>query len=174
MTKTPLFLLSIKRKLARKKIKEWLKSETKSTQEREAKRIKIYSKTLMINLAINLLLSKLLKAQLNLHCQPLLLMRTDLWIKWETQMICSTWIRVNMIETLILLVLSRKIGKITITKEVKTLERLTLQLFKPIIFLFQTHGRELLQSTNQSICNQVISKKQQLPSLAYQEFLLLT
>lgn len=144
----------------------------KSILEREAKRIKIYSKILTINLQTNLSLSKLSKIQLNLLYQPLLPMKIDHWIQLEDKMIYSIVIKVNMLETLIRLVIFIKIGRRTITKEMEILVRLTLQLYNLTIFLFQTLGRELLQSTNQNIYNLVISKKHPQLLLAFQEFLL--
>jgi hypothetical protein len=50
-----------------------------------------------------------------------------------------------MIEILILLVLSVRIGRITTIKEQETQAKLILQLYNPTIFLFQMLGRELLQ-----------------------------
>lgn len=116
-------------------------------------------------------LNKLLNNQPNLHFQLLSLTKIDHWMRLDNQMICSIVIRVSMIEILILLEISKGIGKTIITKVNRTLVKQIHHRYNQTISVFQMLGRELLQSTNQNIYNQVISKKHQPPLLASQEFL---
>ena len=145
MMKTPLFLLWTKRKTLKKKKTEWLKSEMKSILEKEVKRTKIYLKTLMISLVINLSSNKLLNKLPNHLFQLQSLMKPDHLMKVENLQISSIVIKVNMIEILILLVNSTRIGNQITTKEIITPVKLILHLFNPTIFLFQMLGRELPQ-----------------------------
>jgi len=117
----------------------------KSILEKEVKRTKIYLKTLMINLVIKLSLNKLLNHLPNHLFQLQSLMKTDHLKRLENQQISSILIKVNMIEILILLVNSIRIGNKLTTKEIITPARLILHLFNPTIFLFQMLGRELPQ-----------------------------
>jgi hypothetical protein len=59
--------------------------------------------------------------------------------------IYSIVIKVNMIEILILLVNSIRIGRIITIKDHITQVKLILQLYNPTIFLYQMLGRELPQ-----------------------------
>lgn len=145
MMKTPLFLLWTKRKTLKKKKTEWLKSEMKSILEKEVKRTKIYLKTLMISLVINLSSNKLLNKLPNHLFQLQSLMKPDHLMRLENLQISSIVIKVNMIEILIQLVNSTRIGNQITTKEIITPEKLILHLFNPTIFLFQMLGRELPQ-----------------------------
>ena len=151
MMKTHLFLLWTKRKTLKKKKTEWVKLEMKSILEKEVKRTKIYLKTLMINLVIKLSLNKLLNHLPNHLFQLQSLMKTDHLKRLENQQISSILIKVNMIEILILLVNSIRIGNKLTTKEIITPARLILHLFNPTIFLFQMLGKELPQLISQNI-----------------------
>ena len=117
----------------------------KSILEKEVKRTKIYLKTLMISLVIKLSLNKLLNNLPNHLFQLQSLMKPDHLKRLEKLQISSIVIKVNMIEILILLVNSTRIGNQLITKEIITPARLILHLFNPTIFLFQMLGRELPQ-----------------------------
>ena len=124
----------------RKKPRGWLKLGMRLTKERVVKRTKTYSRTLMINCKIKPLLNKLLNHQLNRLSQPLLPMKIDQRLNKENQQIYSHKIKVNMIETLILSVISIKIGKIIIIKVNITPEQQMPQLCNLTILPYQTHG----------------------------------
>ena len=106
-----------------------------------------------------------------LHWRQLLLMKIEQTMLLEILRKFIILINLNMIEALIPHLSSIKIGNKIMIKEITILVLPMPQDFKPIISLFQMLGKELRQSTNQSILTAQISNQLLLLLQAEVEFL---